>query len=137
MCRNWQTRRTQNPLLARACGFKSHHRHQFLRHVYVNITSQFLIIIMNWLVICFIKIFHISNFIKAFTNIFLIVFLDMFNFLQRRKDLIIILFVEKNELKFIGNNFSGDFKTYQNEKFLFTLIIVMKDFLILPLTLIK
>ena len=28
VCWNWQTRRTQNPLLATACGFKSHHRHQ-------------------------------------------------------------------------------------------------------------
>ena len=24
----WQTRRTQNPLVAIPCGFKSHHRHQ-------------------------------------------------------------------------------------------------------------
>lgn len=28
VCWNWQTRRTQNPLPAMACGFKSHHRHQ-------------------------------------------------------------------------------------------------------------
>ena len=28
VCWNWQTRRTQNPLPATACGFKSHHRHQ-------------------------------------------------------------------------------------------------------------
>ena len=27
VCWNWQTRRTQNPLLATACGFESHHRH--------------------------------------------------------------------------------------------------------------
>ena len=25
---NWQTRRTQNPLMETSCGFKSHHRHQ-------------------------------------------------------------------------------------------------------------
>ena len=25
---NWQTRRTQNPMFARTCGFKSHLRHQ-------------------------------------------------------------------------------------------------------------
>ena len=28
VCWNWQTRRTQNPLVATPCGFKSHHRHQ-------------------------------------------------------------------------------------------------------------
>ena len=27
VCRNWQTRQTQNLLSARACGFESHHRH--------------------------------------------------------------------------------------------------------------
>ncbi len=27
VCWNWQTGRTQNPLPAMACGFKSHHRH--------------------------------------------------------------------------------------------------------------
>ena len=27
VCWNWQTRRTQNPLLATACGFDPHHRH--------------------------------------------------------------------------------------------------------------
>ena len=27
VCRNWQTMQTQNLLLARACGFESHHRH--------------------------------------------------------------------------------------------------------------
>lgn len=30
MCRNWQTRQTQNLLSARVCGFESHHRHQTL-----------------------------------------------------------------------------------------------------------
>ena len=28
VCRNWQTRQTQNLLSARVCGFESHHRHQ-------------------------------------------------------------------------------------------------------------
>ena len=28
VCWNWQTRRTQNPLVAIPCGFKSHYRHQ-------------------------------------------------------------------------------------------------------------
>lgn len=28
VCWNWQTRRTQNPLSARTCGFDPHHRHQ-------------------------------------------------------------------------------------------------------------
>ncbi len=28
MCRNWQTRQTQNLLSIRVCGFESHHRHQ-------------------------------------------------------------------------------------------------------------
>ena len=28
MCWNWQTRRTQNPLMATSCGFDPHHRHQ-------------------------------------------------------------------------------------------------------------
>lgn len=28
VCRNWQTRQTQNLLSARSCGFESHHRHQ-------------------------------------------------------------------------------------------------------------
>ncbi len=28
VCWNWQTRRTQNPLPARACGFDPHHRHK-------------------------------------------------------------------------------------------------------------
>ena len=28
MCRNWQTRQTQNLLSEMACGFDSHHRHQ-------------------------------------------------------------------------------------------------------------
>lgn len=27
VCRNWQTRQTQNLLSAMACGFESHHRH--------------------------------------------------------------------------------------------------------------
>ena len=26
-CRNWQTRRTQNPLVVTSCGFESHGRH--------------------------------------------------------------------------------------------------------------
>ena len=30
VCRNWQTRQTQNLLSARVCGFESHHRHQTL-----------------------------------------------------------------------------------------------------------
>ena len=30
VCRNWQTRQTQNLLSAMACGFESHHRHQIL-----------------------------------------------------------------------------------------------------------
>ena len=31
VCWNWQTRRTQNPLLETTCGFESHHRHHIIR----------------------------------------------------------------------------------------------------------
>ena len=30
VCRNWQTRQTQNLLIARSCGFKSRHRQKIL-----------------------------------------------------------------------------------------------------------
>ena len=30
VCRNWQTRQTQNLLSARVCGFKSRYRHQHM-----------------------------------------------------------------------------------------------------------
>ena len=42
----WQTRRTQNPLLATTCGFKSHHRYHFLT-LGVNFASGVLCILFE------------------------------------------------------------------------------------------
>ena len=35
VCRNWQTRQTQNLLSAMACGFESHHRHHLNSQTYM------------------------------------------------------------------------------------------------------
>ena len=37
---NWQTRRTQNPVMATSCGFKSRLRHQFLRVSHRDIKNR-------------------------------------------------------------------------------------------------
>ena len=41
VCWNWQTRRTQNPLLATACGFESHHRHHRRTLIWIQLGPFF------------------------------------------------------------------------------------------------
>ena len=47
---NRQTRRTQNPLLATVCGFKSHHQHQEgrLRYIYRIVKAGFPEMVANF-----------------------------------------------------------------------------------------
>lgn len=50
---NWQTRRTQNPVYASTCGFKSHLRHQGFAGF-----TQVLFLLLN----CYARILYISDY---------------------------------------------------------------------------
>ena len=65
VCRNWQTRQTQNLLSARVCGFKSHYRH-FAKH---RINTESLVFMRFLFILKFQNKEFLSNFLNKNTYI--------------------------------------------------------------------
>ena len=58
VCRNWQTRQTQNLLSAMACGFEPHHRH----HIYCRFSLW-----RTCFLLCQFPLYHLGLFIEIDT----------------------------------------------------------------------